>query len=353
MTQDLQTLEQKSLDQIQAAKALDDLEQQRVSLLGKSGEITQLLKQLGGMSPDERKTFGQEVNMLKQKVQSALDDRKEALQEAALEEQFAAEAVDVTLPAEPYTVGKLHPISYVMEEVEDILKTLGFDPASGPEIETDYYNFTALNIPETHPARQDHDTFYLPDTADGQKRVLRTHTSPVQIRAMHGHKPPLRVQAIGQVYRCDSDLTHTPQFQQVEGLAIDKGLTFGHLKGVLQTFLNRFFEREITMRLRPSYFPFTEPSAEVDIECLFCKGDGCRVCKQTGWLEVLGSGMVHRNVLEHGGLDPNEWQGFAFGMGIGRLAMLKYGISDLRLFFESYQTFLNHYGKPSAQKPKV
>ncbi len=349
--QKLNTLEQQSLSQIQAANALDELEQQRVTLLGKSGEITQLLKQLGGMSPEERKDFGQAVNVLKQKVQSALEERKEELETATLNKKLLAEKIDITLPAAPYRVGRMHPVSYVMEEVEGILSTLGFDPASGPEIETDFHNFTALNIPADHPARQEHDTFYLPDNAEGQKRVLRTHTSPVQIRTMQKFPPPLRIQAIGQVYRCDSDLTHTPQFQQVEGLAIDKDLTFGHLKGVLQTFLNRFFEKEIEMRMRPSYFPFTEPSAEVDIRCIFCSGNGCRVCKNTGWLEVLGSGMVHRNVLTHSGIDPNQWQGFAFGVGIGRLAMLKYGINDLRLFFESQQTFLQHFGKPSGLRP--
>lgn len=349
--QNLSQIEAQSLSQIQNAQKLDELEQKRVVLLGKSGEITGLLKQLGSLAPEERKDFGQAVNRLKQKVQTALEAKKQQLETALLNEKLITEKVDVTLPADPFRVGKIHPISYVMEEVEEILKTLGFDPATGPEIETDFHNFTALNIPADHPARQEHDTFYLPDSPDGKKRVLRTHTSPVQIRVMENHKPPMRIQAIGQVYRCDSDLTHTPQFQQVEGLAIDKDLTFGHLKGVLQTFLNRFFEKEITMRLRPSYFPFTEPSAEVDIACLFCSGHGCRVCKKTGWLEVLGSGMVHRNVLRHGGIDPDKWQGFAFGAGIGRLAMLKYGINDLRLFFESYQTFLNHYGKPAAKKP--
>ena len=349
--QNLSELEQKSLSAIHQAEKLDDLEQKRVMFLGKSGEITGLLKELGTLPPEQRKDFGQAVNKLKQKVQTALEQRKQELEAAALHEKLSAEKVDVTLPAAPFQVGRLHPISHTMEEVEAILKTLGFDPASGPEIETDFYNFTALNIPDDHPARQDHDTFYLPPDSSGKRQVLRTHTSPVQIRVMENHEPPMRIQAIGQVYRCDSDLTHTPQFQQVEGLAIGRDLTFGHLKGTLQTFLNRFFEREVTMRLRPSYFPFTEPSAEVDIECLFCGGDGCRVCKQTGWLEVLGAGMVHRNVLKHGGIDPEKWQGFAFGAGIGRLAMLKYGINDLRLFFESYQSFLRHYGKPAARKP--
>lgn len=225
---------------------------------------------------------------------------------------------------------------------------LGFAHASGPEIETDFYNFTALNIPEHHPARQDHDTFYVV-TTDGSNKVLRTQTSNVQIHVMENHQPPLRVMSIGRVYRCDSDVTHTPQFHQVEGLALDKNLHFGHLKGVLQRFLEEYFERKINMRLRPSYFPFTEPSAEVDIECLFCSGSGCRICKHTGWLEVLGSGMVHRNVLKNGGIDHTQWQGFAFGAGIERLTMLKYGVNDLRLFFESQQAFLRHYGKPVAQ----
>lgn len=345
----LDQLQASSLDTVQALNTLDDLEKVRVSLLGKNGEITAQLKKLGSLPAEERKAFGQEVNQVKTAVAKALEEKKTVLEEAQLNARLKTEAVDVTLPADAKHVGKMHPVSYVIEEIEEIMSRLGFTAATGPEVETDFYNFTALNIPDDHPARQDHDTFYLKNLdADGKRRLLRTQTSNVQIHTMEKFEPPMRVMSIGRVYRNDSDLTHTPQFHQVEGLAIDKNLHFGHLKGTLQTFLEEYFERKITMRLRPSYFPFTEPGAEVDIECLFCKGDGCRVCSQTGWLEVLGSGMVHKNVLKAGGLDSEEWQGFAFGMGIERLAMLKYGIHDLRLFYESGIGFLKHFGKASS-----
>ncbi len=345
----LDQLKENSLEAVNALNTIEELEKVRVTLLGKNGEITAELKKLGSLPPEERKAHGQAVNQVKVSVAQALEVKKEALEEAVLNAQLQAEKVDVTLPAQALPLGKMHPVSYVIEEVEEILSRLGFSAATGPEVETDFYNFTALNIPEDHPARQDHDTFYLKNLdADGKRRLLRTQTSNVQIHTMQKFEPPMRVMSIGRVYRNDSDLTHTPQFHQVEGLALDKNLTFGHLKGVLQTFLEEYFERKITMRLRPSYFPFTEPSAEVDIECLFCKGDGCRVCSHTGWLEVLGSGMVHRNVLKSGGVNPEDWQGFAFGAGIERLAMLKYGIHDLRLFYESGISFLSHFGKPSS-----
>ncbi|MEC8066519.1 MAG: phenylalanine--tRNA ligase subunit alpha [Pseudomonadota bacterium] len=345
----LDQLKENSLEAVNALNTIEELEKVRVTLLGKNGEITAELKKLGSLPPEERKAHGQAVNQVKVSVAQALEVKKQALEEAVLNAQLQAEKVDVTLPAQALPLGKMHPVSYVIEEVEEILSRLGFSAATGPEVETDFYNFTALNIPEDHPARQDHDTFYLKNLdADGKRRLLRTQTSNVQIHTMQKFEPPMRVMSIGRVYRNDSDLTHTPQFHQVEGLALDKNLTFGHLKGVLQTFLEEYFERKITMRLRPSYFPFTEPSAEVDIECLFCKGDGCRVCSHTGWLEVLGSGMVHRNVLKSGGVNPEEWQGFAFGAGIERLAMLKYGIHDLRLFYESGISFLSHFGKPSS-----
>lgn len=348
MTQ-LNELQTSSLSKVAALSSLKELEDTRVSLLGKNGEITSLLKQLGSMEPEKRKEFGQAVNKVKVAVAQAIEDRKTSLEDEALNAKLAEEAVDVTLPAAVRHTGKMHPISFVMEEVENILSKLGFSTSTGPEVETDFYNFTALNIPENHPARQDHDTFYLQQKdEDGLRKVLRTQTSNVQIHTMQKVQPPMRVMSIGRVYRCDSDLTHTPQFHQVEGLALDKDLTFGHLKGVLQKFLEDFFEREVTMRLRPSYFPFTEPGAEVDIECIFCEGDGCRVCSQTGWLEVLGSGMVHKNVLKAGGIDSNEWQGFAFGAGIERLAMLKYGITDLRMFYDSQAAFLRHFGKDSS-----
>jgi phenylalanyl-tRNA synthetase alpha chain len=345
----LDQLQANSLSQVQGLSTLNDLESVRVSLLGKNGEITSLLKTLGTLPAEERKAFGKQVNDVKVAVAGALEEKKTVLETALLNERLASESVDVTLPAEARFSGKMHPVSYVIEEVEVILGRLGFSTATGPEVETDFYNFTALNIPENHPARQDHDTFYLKNLdADGNRRLLRTQTSNVQIHTMEKFEPPMRVMSIGRVYRNDSDLTHTPQFHQVEGLALDKNLTFGHLKGTLLKFLEEYFDRDITMRLRPSYFPFTEPGAEVDIECLFCKGEGCRICSHTGWLEVLGSGMVHRNVLKAGGLHHEDWQGFAFGAGIERLAMLKYGITDLRLFYESGISFLKHFGKPST-----
>lgn len=345
----LDQLKQESMEKVHALNSLEELEKVRITLLGKNGEITSELKKLGSLPPEERKAHGQAVNQVKVVVAEALEGKKEVLEEAALNAKLEAEKIDVTLPAAQSYSGKMHPVSFVIEEVEEILGRLGFSAATGPEVETDFYNFTALNIPEDHPARQDHDTFYLKNLDDsGKRRLLRTQTSNVQIHTMEKFEAPMRIMSIGRVYRNDSDLTHTPQFHQVEGLALDKDLTFGHLKGTLQTFLEEYFERKITMRLRPSYFPFTEPSAEVDIECLFCKGDGCRVCSHTGWLEVLGSGMVHENVLKSSGVDPEKWQGFAFGAGIERLAMLKYGIHDLRLFYESGISFLSHFGKPST-----
>lgn len=325
------------------------LEALRVRLLGKEGEITSLLKTLGSLPADERKAFGARVNVLKDKVAAEIAARKAALEEIEITARLEKERVDITLPAAARTVGLMHPVSAVIEEVGLILSRLGFAHAVGPEMEEDFYNFTALNIPENHPARQDHDTFYLQQNDQNNRPLLlRTHTSPVQIRAMQAQGAPLRVMAIGRVYRCDSDLTHTPQFHQVEGLAVERGLHFGHLKGVLKRFMSDFFEREVNVRLRVSYFPFVEPGAEVDVECVFCSGKGCRVCKQTGWLEVLGSGMVHRKVLQHGGIDAHVYSGFAFGCGIERLAMLKYGIGDLRMFYESRVPFLQHFGRSAA-----
>ncbi len=347
---DLNKLQEQSVNAVQAVSNLDELEQERVRLFGKKGCISQQMQQLGKMSPDERKEHGAALNVVKIAVQKAFQQRKDVLEEALLEEKLSSETIDVTLPASSYSLGKVHPISYTIEEVGDILANMGFSHTTGPEIETDFYNFTALNIPDDHPARQDHDTFYVKPDENGVRHVLRTQTSNVQIHTMENFEPPLRIQSIGRVYRRDSDVTHTPQFHQVEGLAIEKGLTFAHLKGVLQKFLNDFFEKEIIMRLRPHYFPFTEPSAEVDIQCLFCTGKGCRICKQTGWLEVLGSGMVHRNVLGQCGIDHTKWQGFAFGCGIERLAMLKYGINDLRMFYESHAAFIKHYGKPVSSR---
>ncbi len=348
---DLHQLKTESLDAITQISTVAEIEELRVSMLGKKGKITALMQGLKDMEPEARKTFGAEVNAVKTEVAQAIESKKQALETEILNQKLLSEKIDVTLPAAPKEVGKLHPLSYVTEEIEIILARMGFSAAKGPEIESDYYNFTALNIPEEHPARQDHDTFYLPDAEDGTKRVLRTQTSAVQIRTMEKHKAPLRVMGAGRVYRCDSDLTHTPQFHQVEGLALDvKGkITFAHLKGVLQQFMDSYFERHLNMRYRPSYFPFTEPSTEVDIECIFCSGKGCRVCKDTGWIEVLGAGMVHPNVLKAGGQNPDEVQGFAFGAGIERLAMLKYGINDLRFFFESHQSFLKHFGQSAVK----
>lgn len=352
---ELQSFQTESLQAVEAIANLADLEQTRVSLLGKNGKITGLLKQLGGMEPEERREYGQAVNGVKQEVAKALAVRKGVLEEQALNERLKAETVDITLPTAPKNAQGMHPVSFVTEEIEDILARLGFSAATGPEIEEDFYNFTALNIPENHPARQDHDTFYLKQTDEnGMRKVLRTQTSNVQIHTMENFKPPMRVMSAGRVYRNDSDLTHTPQFHQVEGIALDKDLTFGHLKGVLQRFLEEFFERDVKLRLRPSYFPFTEPSAEVDIDCQFCGGEGCRVCKQTGWIEVLGSGMVNRKVLASAGVNPEEWQGFAFGMGVERLGMLKYGINDLRMFYDSQVPFLTHFNKAvTSSKVKV
>jgi phenylalanyl-tRNA synthetase alpha chain len=350
---ELTQLQETSLNQVSALASLKELEDTRVSLLGKNGEITKLLKQLGSMPAEDRKDFGQNVNKVKQTVAEALEAKKGALEEAELNARLATEKLDVTLPATARPIGKMHPVSAVIEEVENIMSTLGFAAATGNEVETDFFNFTALNIPEDHPARQDHDTFYLKNLdADGNRRLLRTQTSNVQIHTMQAYKPPMRVMSIGRVYRNDSDVTHTPQFHQMEGIALDKDLTFGHLKGTLNRFLELYFERSVKTRFRPSYFPFTEPGAEVDIECLFCKAEGCRICSHTGWLEVLGSGMVHRNVLKAGGINHEEFQGFAFGMGIERLAMLKYGINDLRLFYESQASFLRHFGR-SATSTKI
>jgi len=347
---DFSKLEANSLKTIAQAQNLDAIEAARIGLVGKKGDISVLFQTMGKLPPEEKKEFGANINRVREAVTTALESKKEQLETEALNARLATEKLDVTLPVD-YQTGRIHPISAAIEEVGHVLEKLGFSHATGPEIETDYYNFTALNLPPHHPARQDHDTFYLNQTDENDlRKVLRTQTSNVQIHTMEAHKPPLRVMSIGRVYRRDSDLTHTPQFHQVEGLALDKDLTFGHLKGTLQKFLSDFFEAPATIRLRPHYFPFTEPSAEVDMICHLCKGSGCRVCKNTGWLEVLGSGMVHRNVLAAGGVDHKEFQGFAFGAGIERLAMLKYGISDLRMFYESHKTFLEHFGKSAVHR---
>ncbi len=328
----------------QAKKAIADaadlqaLDQLRVNYLGKKGVLTEQLKQLGTLPPEQRREAGQEINKAKQAVQQEIEVRKSALEEAKLAAQLAAETIDVTLPGRGQTAGGLHPVTRTMQRIEELFHQLGFSVATGPEIEDDFHNFEALNIPETHPARAMHDTFYF-----DAHTLLRTHTSPVQIRAMEDQEPPLRLIAPGRVYRCDSDLTHTPMFHQVEGLMVDQSASFADLKGLLMDFLQNFFEKELAVRFRPSYFPFTEPSAECDIQCVMCGGDGCRVCSHTGWLEVLGCGMVHPEVFGHVGIDSEKYTGFAFGMGVERLAMLRYGVNDLRLFFENDLRFLRQF----------
>jgi len=317
----------------------DELEQAKARYLGKSGALTEQLKQLGKMPPEERREAGARINQAKDLLEQALKDRREAIQERLLQAQLAQEALDVTLPGRGLGVGGLHPVTRTLQRIEGLFRSIGFSVAEGPEIESDFYNFTALNIPENHPARAMHDTFYVDD-----QHVLRTHTSPVQVHYMQNHQPPLKVIAPGRVYRCDSDVTHTPMFHQVEGLWVDEQVNFAELKGVLADFMQRFFERDdLKVRFRPSFFPFTEPSAEMDIGCVMCGGTGCRVCSHTGWLEVLGCGMVHPNVLGHVNVDSEKYLGFAFGLGVERLAMLRYGVNDLRLFFESDLRFLKQF----------
>lgn len=344
MSDTIETITQSATAAIKTAVDLAALDQIRVQYLGKSGEITALLKTLGKMDADARKVQGPMINQAKQFVQQAIEARRTELEVEALNARLQAEAIDVTLPGRQMTpMGGLHPVTQTIDRIQTLLAQLGFEVAEGPEIETEYYNFEALNIPETHPARAMHDTFYL---EDGQ--VLRTHTSPVQIRTMQNSQPPLQIIAPGRVYRCDSDVTHTPMFHQVEGLWIDQSVNFSHLMGTLDAFLKAFFEQDLPTRYRPSYFPFTEPSAEVDIQCVMCDGAGCRICSHTGWLEVLGCGMVHPTVLEHGHIDPDTFNGYAFGMGVERLAMLRYKVNDLRLFFENDLRFLSQFHRQVA-----
>lgn len=323
---------------IHEAQDLRDLDQIRVRYLGKKGELTSRLKLIGRLPVEDRRAFGQAVNDAKSLVDQVIKARRADLQLTAIEDQLHAETVDVTLPGRGESLASLHPITQTMDRLSDIFLRLGFNVADGPEIEDDFHNFEALNIPSAHPARAMHDTFYFPDG-----RLLRTHTSPVQIRYMLENRPPLRVIAPGRVYRCDSDMTHTPMFHQIEGLAVGEDISFADLKGVLKHFLQQYFESELEIRLRPSYFPFTEPSAEVDISCVFCQSKGCRVCKYTGWLEVLGCGMVHPEVFRHSGIDSERYTGYAFGLGVERLAMLRYGVDDLRLFFENDLNFLKQF----------
>ena len=350
---------QDALDRITAASDLETLERLRVEFLGKQGSISALLKTLGAMSPEQRQAEGPQIHTLRESVTAALAARKAALEGAALDARLAAETIDLSLPAPETPRGSVHPVSQVMDELSEIFADLGFAVATGPEIEDDWHNFTALNMPESHPARAMHDTFYFPDTdSAGRAMLLRTHTSPVQIRTMLAEGGPLRIIAPGRVYRSDSDATHTPMFHQIEGLVIDKGIHLGHLKWTLETFLKAFFEREdIVLRLRPSYFPFTEPSVEVDIGFALVAGKrvlgGSGDAPDHGWMELLGSGMVNRKVIAFGGLDPDEWQGFAFGVGVDRLAMLKYGMDDLRAFFDGDHRWCAHYGFSALDVPTL
>lgn len=336
--EDLDSLASQARDAIDAARDGRALEQLRVDYLGKKGSITGLLKGLGQLSAEERPQAGAAINVVKQELQEQIGRRKQALDTAAINAQLEAERIDVTLDGRGQDSGGLHPVTRTIERIEDFFARIGFDVVEGPEIEDDYHNFEALNIPAHHPARAMHDTFYIDETT-----VLRTHTSPVQVRVMESQEPPLRIICPGRVYRCDSDLTHTPMFHQVEGLLIDEQSSFADLKGIVEEFLRVFFERELQVRFRPSYFPFTEPSAEVDIQCVNCGGDGCRVCSHTGWLEVMGCGMVHPRVFESSGIDTERFAGFAFGMGVERLAMLRYGVNDLRIFFDNDLRFLQQF----------
>ena len=329
---------QNALKEVEAAQDVQQLEQVRVEYLGKKGFFTAQMKQLGKLSPEERPAAGQAINKAKQSLQASLQARKQAFEQAALDEKLASETIDVTLPGRNAGTGGLHPVTRTLERIQTYFSQIGFTIETGPEIEDDYHNFEALNIPSHHPARAMHDTFYF-----DAHHLLRTHTSPVQVRTMETKKPPLRVIAPGRVYRCDSDVTHTPMFHQVEGLLVDRDVSFADLKGTLDDFLRFFFERDLKTRFRPSYFPFTEPSAEADMECVICGGKGCRVCSHTGWLEVLGCGMVHPKVFEFAKIDNEEYTGYAFGMGVERLTMLRYGVNDLRLFFENDLRFLQQF----------
>ncbi len=336
--ENLESLANEAREAIANATDVAALDTVRVEYLGKKGSITGLLKGLGKLSAEERPAAGAEINKVKQALQELIGERKNALEGEAVAAKLANETIDITLPGRGEATGGLHPVTRTIERIAEFFEAIGFETVEGPEIEDDYHNFEALNIPAHHPARAMHDTFYIDETT-----VLRTHTSPVQVRVMEATEPPLKVICPGRVYRCDSDLTHTPMFHQVEGLLISDNTSFADLKGIVEEFLRVFFEKELAVRFRPSYFPFTEPSAEVDIQCVMCNGDGCRVCSQTGWLEVMGCGMVHPRVFEYSKIDTEKYTGFAFGMGVERLAMLRYGVNDLRLFFENDLRFLEQF----------
>jgi phenylalanyl-tRNA synthetase alpha chain len=338
--QDLAQLLDQWRKEIEASASLAGLDEVRVRVLGKKGALTEQLKGLGSLPPEARRAEGARINAAKDAIEAALAARREKLEQSALAAELASEAIDVTLPGRGQVPGGLHPVTRALERIESIFRGMGFDVAHGPEIEDEFHNFEALNIPAHHPARAEHDTFYL-----GEGMLLRTHTSNVQIRAMRAGKPPFRLIAPGRVYRCDSDVTHTPMFHQVEGFVVDEGISLANLKSVLHQFVQAFFERELGLRFRASYFPFTEPSAEVDMQCVICgsRGSECRVCSGTGWLEVAGSGMVHPQVFRNVGVDPERYTGYAFGMGVERLAMLRYQVNDLRLFFENDLRFLQQF----------
>ncbi|MDC0196276.1 phenylalanine--tRNA ligase subunit alpha [Gammaproteobacteria bacterium] len=347
------TLKAELEDLIANTSSMEDLEQIRISALGKKGKITALMKDLSALEPEKRKAAGKELNILKQVVSELIGDRKNNLENIGLESRLVEEKIDITLPIRPEEMGTIHPISQTTDELISIFGEMGFVVAEGPSIEEDWYNFTALNIPIDHPARQEHDTFYINAKKEGQRMVLRTHTSPVQIRTMQSQKPPIRIIVPGRTYRCDHDATHSPMFHQVEGLVIDESTHMGHLKGCLIDACRTYFSMaDLPVRFRPSYFPFTEPSAEVDIGCSF-KGGTLKIGEGEDWLEVLGSGMVNPKVLENCGIDSNKYQGFAFGMGIERMAMLKYGIPDLRTFYESDLRWLKHYGFQPLDIPSL
>lgn len=339
MSQDLKNLLEQASRSISESADIAALDAVRVVYLGKKGELTAQLKNLGQLSAQERPAAGQAINQVKVEIQELLEARKTELSDAAIASRLQTETIDISLPGRRSGAGGLHPVTLTMNRIDKMFGKLGFDVAEGPEVEDDFHNFEALNIPEQHPARAMHDTFYFDDGM-----LLRTHTSPVQIRVMENREPPLRVIAPGRVYRCDSDLTHTPMFHQVEGLLVDEDVSFSVLKGTLEEFLKMFFEQDdLKTRFRPSYFPFTEPSMEVDISCVMCAGNGCRVCSHTGWLEVLGCGMVHPELFRHTGVDGEKYTGYAFGMGVERLAMLRYGVNDLRLFFDNDLRFLRQF----------
>lgn len=339
MSQDLENLLQQASHSISQSGDMAALDAVRVAYLGKKGELTAQLKNLGQLPAEERPAAGQAINQVKVQIQELLETRKSVLSDLAIASRLETETIDISLPGRGNGAGGLHPVTLTMNRIDKMFGKLGFDVAEGPEVEDDFHNFEALNIPQHHPARAMHDTFYFDDG-----RLLRTHTSPVQIRVMENQEPPLRVIAPGRVYRCDSDLTHTPMFHQVEGLLVDVDVSFSVLKGTLQEFLQMFFEQDdLKTRFRPSYFPFTEPSMEVDISCVMCAGQGCRVCSHTGWLEVIGCGMVHPELFRHTGVDSEKYTGYAFGMGVERLAMLRYGVNDLRLFFDNDLRFLQQF----------